>query len=156
MTAAFIAGGFTFFFFLFLSSSMSRAKGLVLFHTLFALGCAGVVTRGFSLTADMFSEERRNGTLGLLVLTGLTPLEIFANKLFGALILSSYGLLAGLPFFAVAFLAGGVSGTQFFCGLVFLANALFFCVSISLLASVLSREGGQAHALAIAIGDRKS
>jgi hypothetical protein len=149
--AAWIAGGISLFFLLFMAAGSSSSSGHTLFQFLFILACAGVITRGFGLTADLFSEERRNGTLGLLVLTGLTPLEIFANKLFGAALLTSYGLLGSLPFFTIPFLAGGVSAAQFLCALVFLINALFFCVAIGLLASVIHRDGGQAQITALAI-----
>ena len=117
--AAWLAGGISLFFLLFMAVGSSSSSGRALFRFLFVLACVGVITRGFGLTADLFSEERRNGTLGLLVLTGLTPLEIFANKLFGAALLTSYGLLGSLPFFAIPFLAGGVSAAQFLCALVF-------------------------------------
>lgn len=150
MRAAWSAGGITLFFMLFMALGSSSSPGRGLFRFLFVLAGAGVITRGFGLTADLFSEERRNGTLGLLVLTGLTPLEIFANKLFGAALLTSYGLLGSLPFFAIPFLAGGVSAAQFLGALIFLTNALLFCIAIGLLASVIHRDGGQAQITAIA------
>ena len=150
MRAAWSAGGITLFFMLFMALGSSSSPGRALFRFLFVLACFGVVTRGFGLTADLFSEERRNGTLGLLVLTGLTPMEIFANKLFGAALLTSYGLLGSLPFFAIPFLAGGVSAAQFLGALIFLTNALLFCVALGLLASVVHRDGGQAQITAIA------
>ena len=56
---------------------------------------------------------------------------------------------AALPFFAIPFLAGGVSATQFICALAFLANGLLFCVALGLLASVIHREGGQAQTTAL-------
>jgi hypothetical protein len=127
------------------------SRGGPLFLWLFCLATFGVVRRGFSLTADLFSEERRNGTLGLVVLTGLSPLEIFIYKLLGALLLVAYGLLGGLPFFAIPFVAGGVLPSQFIQAFVFLANALLFCVAIGLLASVMHRDGGQAYLAAIAL-----
>jgi hypothetical protein len=148
--AAWIAGGITLFFLLFMAMGSSSSPGRTLFRFLFVLACIGVVTRGFGLTADLFSEERRNGTLGLLVLTGLTPLEIFVNKLFGATLLTSFGLLGSLPFFAIPFLAGGVSAAQFLCAVIFLVNGLLFCVAIGLLASVIHRDGGQAQVTALA------
>jgi ABC-type Na+ efflux pump permease subunit len=149
MAAAWTAGATCMVLMLGLASS--RSRGGTLFLLLFALGCAGVVSRGFGLTADLFSEERRNGTLGLLVLTGLSPLEIFLNKLLGAGMLAAYALLGGLPFFAIPFLAGGVSATQFLCALAFLANGLLFCVAMGLLASVIHREGGQAQISAVLV-----
>jgi ABC-type Na+ efflux pump permease subunit len=151
MIAAWSAGGICLCFLLFLGLTSPRTMGRTLFGWLFALGCGGVLSRGFGLTADLFSEERRNGTLGLLVLTGMRPLEIFVNKLLGAGLLAAYALLGGLPFFALPFLMGGISAAQFLCAFVFLANGLLFCVAVGLLASVLHREGGQAQITAVAL-----
>jgi hypothetical protein len=149
---AWITGGLTLWFLLLAILPHSpRSTGRTLFVVLFVAASAGVVIRGFGLTADLFSEERRNGTLGLLVLTGLKPLEIFSHKLAGAVILAAYGLMGTLPFFAVPFLMGGIAGTQFICALVFLFNALFFSVAVGLLGSVLHKEGGQAQITAVAI-----
>lgn len=149
MLAAWTAGGICLCFLLVLGLGPTRSVGHTLFGWLFALGCVGVISRGFGLTADLFSEERRNGTLGLLVLAGLRPLEIFLNKLLGAGLLAAYALLGALPFFAIPFLAGGVSATQFVCALAFLVNGLLFCIALGLLASVLHREGGQAQTTAL-------
>jgi ABC-type Na+ efflux pump permease subunit len=151
MIAAWTAGGICCFFLLILGLASPRTMGRTLFIWLFGLGCLGVVSRGFGLTADLFSEERRNGTLGLLVLAGLRPLEIFLNKLLGAGLLAAYALLGALPFFAIPFLTGGVSATQFLCALAFLANGLLFCVALGLLASVVHREGGQAQTTALIV-----
>jgi hypothetical protein len=149
--SAWVAGAICTVFLLFLGLTRSHETGRGLFRLLFALGCLGVVSRGFGLTADLFSEERRTGTLGLLVLTGLSPLEIFINKLLGAAMLTAYSLLGGLPFFSISFLTGGVPGTQFVCALAFLLNGLWFCIAVGLLASVLHREGGQAQTTAFAL-----
>ncbi len=149
--ATWIAAGMCLLFLVILNLGPIHHSGRSLFLWLFALGCISVVTSGFRLTADLFSEERRNGTLGLLVLTGLRPLEIFAYKSLGAVLLAAYGLLGALPFFAVPFLTGGVPADQFFCALLFLANGLLFCVAMGLLASVMHRDGGQAQVTAIII-----
>jgi hypothetical protein len=149
LKAAFISGAITALFLVVLGLTGSRSAGRTLFFWLFVLGGYGVVARGFGLTADLFSEERRNGTLGLLVLTGLGPLEIFLNKLLGALLQAGYALLGGLPFFAIPFIAGGISPTEFLCALVFLANGLLFCVALGVLSSVVHRDGGQAQASAV-------
>lgn len=149
--AAGLGGAISLLFLVVMTLGSSASAGRALFRLLFVFACFGIVTRAFALTADLLSEERHNGTLGLLVLTGLTPLEIFANKLFGATLLASYGLLASLPYFTIPFLAGGVSAQQFFCALIFFANALLFCIATGLLASVIHREGGQAQITALAI-----
>ncbi len=148
---AWIAAGFCVLFLLVFDFGPAHMPGRILFRWLFALACASVVYHGFTLTSDLFSEERRSGTLGLLVLTGMTPLEIFLNKLMGAVLIAAYGLLASLPFFALPFLAGGVSIAQFVAALVFIGNGLLFCVAMGVLASVLHRDGGQAQVTAVAI-----
>ena len=145
ITAAWVTASITCIVLLALGLGRLASSGKALFFWLFFLATIAVIRRGFSLTADLFSEERRNGTLGLVVLTGLSPLEIFIYKLLGALMLVGYGLLGGLPFFAISFLSGGVLPWQFIWAFVFLANALLFCVAIGLLASVMHRDGGQAH-----------
>jgi hypothetical protein len=151
MLAAWTSAGICLLFLVVLGLASSPARGQKLFQWLFVLGCAGVVCRGVALTADLLSEERRNGTLGLLVLAGLRPVEIFMNKLLGAGLLATYALLGGLPFFAISFVTGGVSATQFLCAAAFLANGLLFCVAIGLLASVVHRNGGQAQGTAVLV-----
>jgi hypothetical protein len=149
MLAAWISAGICVLFLVVLDLASSPARGQKLFQWLFVLGCAGVVFSGVALTADLLSEERRTGTLGLLVLAGLPPLEIFMNKLLGAGLLATYALLGGLPFLGISFVTGGVSVTQFLCAVAFLANGLLFCVAIGLLASVAHRDGGQAQGTAV-------
>ena len=154
LIAAWTAGAVTLVLLLVLGSGSPRFTGRTLFQVLFGLALFRVAWTGFSLTADLLSEERRNGTLGLLVLTGLGPLAIFSHKLLGAVMLAGYGLLGGLPFFALPFLTGGVPASQFIYSVVFLANGLLFCVAVGLFASVIHRDGGQAQltAQAIAVG----
>jgi ABC-type Na+ efflux pump permease subunit len=126
-----------------------RLTGQTLFNLMFVTGSYLAVSRGLRLTADLFSEERRNGTLGLLVLTGLRPIEIFTSKLLGVLLVAAYGLLGGLPFLAVAFLMGGIQFAQFPGALAFITSMLLFCVAIGVFASVLHRDGSQAQMTAI-------
>ena len=145
LSATWTAAGISFVFMLLLGLGSSRSTGRTLFYCLLGFAILGVVRRGFALTADLFSEERRNGTLGLVVLTGLQPLEIFSGKLLGALFIAAYTLLGALPFFSIPFLAGGVPAYQFLCSLAFLTNALLFCVAIGLLGSIVHREAGQAQ-----------
>ena len=74
-----MAGAVTPLFILLLGLTSNRSSGRTLFQWLLALALIRIVVQSFSLTADLLSEERRNGTLGLLVLTGLEPFAIFTN-----------------------------------------------------------------------------
>ena len=87
----------------------SSSVGRKLHEWLFYIGLFLAVVRPTQATVGIFSEERRNQTLGLLHLTGMTSLELFVSKLLGGLLVASAGLLAIVPFLAVPFLSGGVS-----------------------------------------------
>lgn len=145
------AASITFFIVLFAGFSPDRSSGRTLFFILFAVGCYSATLEGIRLTADLFAAERRNGTLGLLVLTGLHPVEIFSSKLAGVVMVTGYGLLGGLPFMAIAFLLGGIPFMQFVGAIAVIASLLLFCVAVGVLASVLHRDGGQAQLTAVGI-----
>jgi len=62
-------------------------------------------------TADCLSEEKREGTLGLLFLTDLRGYDVVLGKLAATSLSAFYGLLAMLPVLAVPLLLGGVTPT---------------------------------------------
>ena len=129
----------------------SSSVGRKLHEWLFYNGLFLAVVRPTQATVGIFSEERRNQTLGLLHLTGMTSLELFVSKLLGGLLVASAGLLAIVPFLAVPFLSGGVSFQLFTATVVCLPTLLVFVVSISTLASVVSEDDGSAVILTVAV-----
>ena len=86
----------------------SRTVGREL-HQLLCLGGLYVVVRAPLLTAGVLAEERRNQTLGLLFLSGLSGGEVFMSKFLSAVLVAFTDLLAIFPMFALPFLIGGVS-----------------------------------------------
>jgi ABC-type transport system involved in multi-copper enzyme maturation permease subunit len=96
------------------------------------------------LTADCLSREKREGTLGLLFLTPLTPLEIVVGKSLVHLLRAMTVLAALAPFFAVPMMLGGVPLGE---GLVaFLANvaAALIGLGAGLIASARNLEWARA------------
>src|SRR5262245_39739857 len=71
------------------------------------------LTAGIFLTADCLSEEKREGTLGLLFLTDLRGYDIVLGKLISTSIRSANGLLAVLPILGLPLLMGGVTRGEF-------------------------------------------
>ena len=63
---------------------------------------------GIYLTADCLSEEKRNGTLGLLFLTNLRGYQVVFGKMSVGAIQGVFGLLAAVPMLVVPVLMGGV------------------------------------------------
>jgi len=119
-----------------------------------ALCLAGwyLVLQTMPLTAGVFAEERRNQTLGLLFVSGLNAGEVFASKVLSAALVALTRLLAMFPMLALPFLMGGVSFDSFLATVCSLPNLLLFAVSVTLLASVLTQDGGAAVVLAAVLG----
>src|SRR6266576_363745 len=109
--AANCAGG-TLLFGLMAAVTYSRSEGRNL-HRLFCVVGLYLVLQAPRLTAGVFAEERREQTLGLLFLSGLSAAEIFVSKFFSASIVAFNGLLAIFPMLALPFLIGGVSFSLF-------------------------------------------
>jgi ABC-type transport system involved in multi-copper enzyme maturation permease subunit len=95
---------------------------------------------GVALTADSLSEEKREGTLGLLFLTDLKGYDVVLGKFAASSLNAFYGLLALLPIMALPLLLGGVTGGQFFRVSLTLINALFFSLAVGIFVSSFTRE----------------
>ena len=95
---------------------------------------------GIFLTSDSLSEEKRDGTLGLLFLTDLRGFDVVLGKLMSQSLQAFYGFLAALPILALPIMIGGVTGIEFGRSMLVLCNTLFLSLSIGLLVSSMSRE----------------
>jgi ABC-type transport system involved in cytochrome c biogenesis permease component len=99
---------------------------------------------GLFLTADTVSEEKREGTLGLLFLTDLRGHDVIFGKLISHSTQAFYGLLAAFPILGLTLLIGGVSGAEFGRTTLVICNTVFLSLSLGLLISSLSRDGMKA------------
>src|SRR5262245_47263996 len=86
-----------------------RRLGLGMFVALSVVAFLYALLAGLRTTADCLSEEKREGTLGLLFLTDLKGYDIVLGKLAATSLNVFYGLLAILPIMAVPLLLGGVA-----------------------------------------------
>ena len=106
---------------------------------------------GVRKTADCLSQERREGTLGLLFLTDLRGYDVVLGKLAAGSLPSVFGLFALLPILALALVLGGVTPGEYWRMALALYNALFFSLAAGLLVSSLCREERQAMGLTAAL-----
>jgi hypothetical protein len=113
--------------------------GAAMFGTLSYLTLIFCLLEGARITADCLSEERREGTLGLLFLTDLKGYDIVLGKLAATSLTSIYGLLAILPILALCLLLGGVTQGEFWRRALALTNILFFSLSAGIWVSARSR-----------------
>ena len=114
--------------------------GVTLFRTLSWVCFGFVCTSGMFLTSDSLSEEKREGTLGLLFLTDLRGFDVVLGKLIAHSLRGAYGLVAALPILGLSFLLGGLSSDQFWRLALVLFNTLFFTLAIGVFISAVSRE----------------
>jgi len=113
-------------------------EGRSVFIGLAIFSMVGCLLSGAFLTGDSVSSERREGTIDLLLLTDLRPIEVLVGKLAATLAGAFCCLLALFPLMALAFLLGGVSGGEFVRVLAICVATAFYSMSAGLFASAIS------------------
>jgi len=116
----------------------SPGKPLYTTLTTYAFGLC--LLAGVLLTADCLSEEKREGTLGLLFLTDLKGYDVVLGKFMAMSLNAFYGLLAILPITGLSLLLGGLTGGEFWRMTLALINALFFSLATGICVSAFGRD----------------
>lgn len=116
-------------------------------------GCAFGLSllAGVFLTSDCLSEEKREGTLGLLLLTDLKSYDIVLGKFVATSLSALYCLLALLPVTAVPLLLGGVTLGEFWRMALALVNAMFFSLAAGLCVSAFVNDYARALGCTLAL-----
>ena len=123
-----------------------------------ALALFGILTGGAVLyclfsgvrsTADCLSEEKREGTLGLLFLTDLRGYDVVFGKLVATSLNGFYGVLAVVPMLALPLLMGGVTPGEFGRMALVALNTLFFSLTLGICVSAMCRSARKAMAMTV-------
>jgi ABC-type transport system involved in multi-copper enzyme maturation permease subunit len=114
--------------------------GKMLFGGLTAIAWLHAALGGAIKTADALSEEKREGTLGLLFLTDLKGYDVVLGKIVAASVNWFFGLLALFPILGISLLMGGVAPGEFWRKILALTNLLFFSLALGMLISSMSRN----------------
>ena len=125
--------------------------GITLFVALSIISYVYSLLAGISTTAHCLSEEKRDGTLGLLFLTDLKGYDIVFGKLAATSLNAFYGMLAIFPVMAIPLLAGGVTGAEFWRVLLACMNNLLFSLAVGMFCSAISKDERKAVVLAVLI-----
>jgi len=121
-----------------------KETGIILFVTLTILANLYALLAGLRATADSLSEEKREGTLGLLFLTDLKGYDIVLGKLAATSLGAFYGMLAMFPVMGMSLLLGGVSPGEFGRVILVSINNLLFSLAAGMFCSSISREDRKA------------
>ncbi len=95
---------------------------------------------GAQVSADAISKEKREGTLGLLFLTGLPAWQITFGKLVATGLSAFFGVLVTFPLLSLLLICGGVLPGEIFQICIALLNTLFVSAAMGLLISTFSLE----------------
>ena len=104
-----------------------------------------------TLAADSINRERREGTLGLLLITGLSPLAVMRGKLFSCGVTCFLVLLGALPALVIPVLIGGARGSDGIMMAMGILNVLFASLAAGLWMSACFRERWQAVVATLAL-----
>ncbi|MGZ8919806.1 MAG: ABC transporter permease [Limisphaerales bacterium] len=130
-------------------SSAARAK--LVFGTLSTFSFVYCLLLGLFLTADCISEEKREGTLGLLFLTNLKGYDVALGKLGANSFRALYSVIAIFPVLTIPLLLGGLVGQEIFRMALVLLVTLVFSLTLGLLVSSISRHDRKSQFGAFAI-----
>jgi ABC-type transport system involved in multi-copper enzyme maturation permease subunit len=129
----------------------ASTAGRVIFVIVVLAAYLYVLTDGVIGSADSISRERREGTLGLLLLTRLTARDLLLAKLVVNGVPPLSCLLAVLPVPGLLLFLGGVTVGEFARCSLALLNALFFAIAMCLFVSSIQRGGKRAFGRSLAL-----
>ena len=133
-------------FFLYIGNTRTPRPrvGEEIFGGLALLALVYGLASGRRFTADCLSEEKREGTLGLLFLTDLKGYDVVLGKLVATSVSAFFGLLAIFPVLALPILIGGVTQGEFWRTLLVLVDTFLLSLAIGVYVSVWSWDARQA------------
>lgn len=104
---------------------------------------------GVFVTSDTLSEEKRDGTMGLLFLTDLRGYDIVFGKLVSHSLRVFYGMLAVVPIVGLVLMLGGVTGREFWQVMLVIGNSLLLSLAVGMFSSSLCRDSMRAMTYAL-------
>ncbi len=128
-----------------------REVGRVLFYVMTGIAVLSSLLSGMRFTADCLSEEKRDGTLGLLFLTDLKGYDVVLGKLVARSLNAFYGVLAVLPMLAIPLLLGGITAGEYVRIACVAVNTLLLSLSVGMCVSSFTRSPQKAVGLTLAV-----
>ncbi len=120
------------------------APGLGFFQLITWLNLALITLAGCSYFATAITEEKEEGTLGLLQLAGVSPLGLLLGKSTSRLVTALLLFLGQFPFALLAISLGGVTAHQILAVYVALGAYLVLVANVALFCSVIFQRSGAA------------
>jgi ABC-type transport system involved in multi-copper enzyme maturation permease subunit len=136
--------------FLILKGEAPKDLAIALFSVLTGGAVLVALLTGPHSTADCISEEKREGTLGLLFLTDLKGYDVVIGKLVAGSLNAFYTVVAILPMMAIPLLlGGGITFAEVGRMILVIIDALFFSLTIAICVSALTRSAQKSASLSV-------
>ena len=132
-------------------SAQSAAPGLEFFSLIASTNLFFISICGVVVFATAITEEKEVGSLGLLMMTGLTPLTTLLSKGTSKLLVGAGLVMAQLPFSILAVTLGGVGQRQVLAAYAAILAYMFFVGNLALFFSVVSSRSAKAMTLTFLI-----
>lgn len=132
-------------------SLLVTSPGLEFFRSICLLNAAFIVLAGTSIFATPITEEKEEGTLGLLKMAGISRVGILLGKSTARIVTSLLLLVVQLPFTLLAVTLGGITFPQILSAYLLLAAFLVYVANLGLFCSVYCRRSGTAAGLTAAV-----
>ncbi len=127
------------------------AAGLRVFSGVTWLNFGFLTLIGLTYFASAITEEKEDGTLGLLRMTNLNPVSILLGKSTSRLIAALLLMAAQLPFTMLAVSLGGISMHQVLNTYLVMAAYAFLLCNLALVFSVICRRTASAAAMTVVV-----
>ena len=141
----------TWFFLMMQHDSPPQEMSRVLFGIMTGGAVLYALLSGVRSTSDCLSEEKREGTFGLLFLTDLKGYDVVFGKLVATSLSAFYGVMAVVPILAIPLLMGGVTPSEFGRMALVAVNTMFFSLATGMVVSSMSRSGRKAAVTTFAL-----
>lgn len=125
-------------------SFIRSAPGLNFFESIVMLNFLMLTAAGTSYFATVITEEKEEGTLGLLRMAGISPVGLLLGKAVPRLMAAGLLLSVQFPFTFLAITLGGVTAHQVVAAYVALLAYLALLAMLGLLCSVVFRRSQSA------------
>lgn len=127
----------------------SGAKGLVLLSMLSTTNLFFVTIATISLFCTSITEEKEHNTLGVLMMTGISPFGLLVGKILSRLYIVLQLILLQIPLIVIARTLGGLSMEQILAHLVYFISIILVMSQVGMIFSITSSKSSHAVAFTV-------
>jgi hypothetical protein len=123
---------------------------MILYFALLALGLFQATVLGADVLAELFGNDQRDGTLGLLYLTGLNSFEIFTGQLGAGIVIGLNKIMALTPCLILPFVMRAIPWSGVPATLLTLFAWALLCIGLRIFSAAVFSDSSAAELFALA------